>query len=183
MNRWLLLVAVLPLLAACASIPTPESPDDSLVIGYFALDFPDGFFAQSRRTFTSGIGLLIKNETTGRKFRLTTSNGYFQFLSNGTDGYTIMEYSLKERDPSGMYSVGGKLDRSFSTRTRSVVYLGHQTIVYSKPKNMYRSSGDSKENYWNFEKSNRHTYNEGQLLSYLVDAAPESPWLQYEVVH
>jgi len=183
MTKWMLLVAVMPLLFSCASMPAPEGPDDSLVIGYFALDFPEGFFEQSKRTFTSGVTLNIKNETTGGRFRLTTSKGYFQFLSNGSDSYLIEEYSFQERDQSGRYGVKGEVNRKFSTRTHSVVYLGHLTVVYTKPKATHKTSADLKSNYWAFKTSDDFKYNEGELLSYLRDKDPECPWLEYEVVH
>jgi hypothetical protein len=178
MNRWLLLVAVLPLLSACASIPSPESPDDSLVIGYFALDFPDGFFDKGRRTITSGVTLNFVNQTTGRKFWITTSNGYYQFLSNGTDSYTFASYKIE----SDRATVQSTVDKTFATKPRSVVYLGHLTLIYAKPKQTHKTSMDQKSNYWNFDTTANFLYNEGELRSYLREKDPDSPWLEYEVV-
>ncbi len=178
MNRWLLLVAVLPLLSACASIPAPEGPDDSLVIGYFALDFPDGFFDQNRRTITTGITLSFVNQSTGRKFSITTSNGYYQFLSNGADSYTFASYKVQ----SDRATIQSKIDKTFAAKPRSVVYLGHLTVIYAKPKATHETSLDQKANYWNFETSANFAYKEEELRSYLRDKDPENPWLAYEVV-
>ncbi len=179
MNRWLLLVAVLPLLSACASIPAPEGPDDSLVIGYFALDFPDGFFDQNRRTITTGITLSFVNQTTGRKFSITTSNGYYQFLSNGADSYTFASYKVQ----SDRATIQSAVNKTFAAKPRSVVYLGHLTVVYSKPKATHQTSMDQKTNYWNFDTSADFAYKDGELVGYLRDKDPENPWLEYEVVH
>jgi hypothetical protein len=64
MKQCLLAIGVAALLGSCASIPAPESPDDSLVIGYMALDFPDGYFEEGRRTIASGINLSIRQLAT-----------------------------------------------------------------------------------------------------------------------
>jgi hypothetical protein len=179
MNRWLLLAAVLPLLAACASIPEPEGPEDSLVIGYFALDFPDGFFDQNRRTITNGITLSFVNERSGNKFSVMTSQGYYQFLSNGTDSYSFAGFKI--RVDRG--TIQSNVNQKFAAKPHSVVYLGHLTVIYAKPQKTHEVSMDMKTHYWDYDISTNFTYNEGELQSYLKSRDPENPWLEYEVVH
>jgi hypothetical protein len=177
-KRWfVLIVGVLSLLAGCASLPVPESPEDSLVIGYFVLDFPDGFFEQNRHTFTSGVTLNFINETTGKKFWLITSEGYFQFLSNGTDSYAFESYKLETSNGS----VNGGIDKKFAAKPHSVLYLGQLTLIYAKPKKTYKTSMDLKTVYWEFQNSSNFAYNEEELRGYLQGKDPQCPWLEYEV--
>jgi len=178
MKKRLLIVAVFILSFSCASTPYPEGPDDSLVIGYLALDFPDGFFEQNRRTITSGITLTFVNQASGRKFGVTTSNGYFQFLSNGTDSYNFASYKVQ----SDRATIQSSVNKRFDTKPHSVVYLGHLTVIYSKPKQTHRASMDLKTRYWNYETSAKFDYSEEQLRTHLEDQDPESLWLEYEVV-
>jgi hypothetical protein len=172
-----LIVGVLSLMAGCASVPVPEGSDDTLVIGNFVLDFPDGFFDQNRRTIKSGVTLNFINESTGKKFWVLTSDGYFQFLSNGTDWYTFDSFSSK---PSG-YTVGGEIKKKFAVQPHSVAYLGQLTLIYAKPKQTYKTSMDQKTVYWDFEKSSNFAYNEEELRGYLQGEDPQCPWLEYEV--
>ena len=178
MSKWLFPIAAVPFLLACASIPAPEGPDDSLVIGCFTLDFPDGFFDQTKRTITSGVTLNFINETTGKKFWITTSDGFYQFLSNGTDSYLFDSYHLQ----SSGGSVGGEFNKNLPLKPHCVVYLGHMTVIYAKPQKTHKTSMDEKTVYWNYERSVKMLFNEGELRTYLSSKDPQSPWLDYEVV-
>jgi hypothetical protein len=179
MAKWMVLIGALGLLLGCASIPEPEGPDDSLVIGYLALDFPDGFFEENKRTIESLITLSFINETRGRSFRLTTKEGWFQFLSNGTDSYLYDYYEYK----SSSGSVRGQLQKKFAVRPRCVYYLGHLTITYNRPKLSTQGSLDPRTQYWDYDRSSSFSYNDEEVRNYLEFEDPASPWLAYEVQH
>jgi hypothetical protein len=178
MKKWLLLAGLLPFLGACTSVPDPLDPEDCLVIGYFALDFPDGFFDQPKRTITSGVTMNFTNETTGNKFWLITSRGYFQFLSNGKDWYTIDSFKIETADGS----IESAWNRKFAPKPHSVFYLGHLTLFYAEPKRTYKTSMGQRMVYWDFKTSSNLVYNEGELRSYLQNKGARSPWLEYAVV-
>lgn len=76
----LFLVAVLDVLS-CAGIPKPETPQDTLIIGSFVLDFPDGFFDDPSRAITSGIELTITNTTKDSSFSVRDRAKRLLFLS------------------------------------------------------------------------------------------------------
>lgn len=178
MKKRIAILGLLPLLLSCASFPEPEAPENSLVIGYLVLDYPDGYFEHGRRTFTSGITVNLTNQASGRKFWLTTSNGFFHFLSNGTDSYTLDTYKLSVEGATSE----GRLKRSFTTKPHSVVYLGHLTLTYAHPQKKV-SNLDTKLVYWDYEFSSSFKYNEGDLQTYLQSRDPDGPWQEYEVVH
>jgi hypothetical protein len=128
--RYLLapIVLIAMLLASCASIPEPENESSSLVIGSLILDFPDGFFGETPRTLDSGVYVHVVNTTQGTDFHVSTgSGGYFYFLSNGTDHYSIEDYSFDERSTASMIktvTLQGKIAHSFTASSRCVQYLG-----------------------------------------------------------
>lgn len=179
MKKCLLAVGLLAFLVSCASIPTPENPDDSLVIGYFALDYPDGWFDQAKRTIVSGVTLYFTNQSSGNKFWLTTSQGYFQFLSNGADSYSLEGYKVTvDRSTSS-----GDVSLKFTTKPHTVVYLGHHTMMHTDPQKTIRTTPEGRAIYWTYKRSINSQYKEGEMLTYLKSKDPESPWLEYEVVH
>lgn len=52
------------ILVSCASFPEPKEEGDSLVIGSFVVDFPDGFFNKAPRTVKEGVWIEFENITT-----------------------------------------------------------------------------------------------------------------------
>ena len=179
MKKGLLAVGLLAFLVSCASIPGPENPDDSLVIGYFALDYPDGWFDHGKRTITSGVTLYFANQSSGNKFWLTTSQGYFQFLSNGRDSYSLESYKVTvERSTSS-----GDIGLKFTAKPHTVVYLGHHLMIHSDPRKTTRTTPEGRATYWTYTRSIDSKDKEGEMLTYLKGKDAECPWLEYEVVH
>jgi hypothetical protein len=180
MKKWLALPGVLLLLSlllSCASSPAPENPEDSLVIGYFVLDYPDGYFDKPKRTFSSGITIYLTNQSTGRSFWVSTSGGYYQFLSNGTDTYSLDRYKHVVEGST----TSGTFNRRFTAKPHSVVYLGHSTLTYARPRQSVKT--DVKVIYWEFDTSHSGAFKDDEVLSYLKEKDPESPWLEYQIVH
>ena len=178
MRRHLLLLGVLLLCFSCASLPSPKGPNDSLVIGYLALDFPDGFFEHSKRAITTGINLKFLNETTGKSFWVSSSDGYFQFRSNGTDSYSLESFKVE----TSTGSIGETpVRRKLITRPHSLIYLGHLTVTYVRPTRKSMTS-DQQTACWDFAISSKLAHNEEELRAYLLSVDPGSPWLGYEIV-
>ena len=179
---WSALVVLLTL-GACAGMPEPEEAENSLVIGSLVLDYPDGFFDMKPCCFTRGVKLTILNTTTNRRFTLTTDDGYFYFLSNGTDEYVLVGYEYTKRTDKGEYNVGREVGRSFTPVPDSLVYLGHITITYSAPDQVSKERlGRKTTRYWDYDVSAKVDFTTDALLDYIRETEPESSWLTYELV-
>ncbi len=178
MKQAVLVFCILAALGACASFPQPEGEGNSLVIGYLALDFPDGYFNRPARTIRSGIRLHLRNESRQTDFSLMTSSGYYYFLSNGTDSYSLESYEYE--DTAERAKLGrSKIDLKFEITPGKVVYLGHLTISYKIPKLTLDSL--EKKTY-RFEVDSSVRWEKEETLLYIVGRDPDSRWLEYEVV-
>ena len=181
MKKLLVIVSVMVLLISCTTmLPLPEQEGNSLVIGSFILDFPDGFFDLSPRKFDSYVQLQFKNVTQGSSFTLRTRSGYFYFLTNGTDKY-ILEYFKLGQTTIGTtrYTFGGEmLNLQISTLPNKVIYLGH--IVFTEASPDVAKRRDITTTY-EFEPSSTVSWNRDLLLQY-ISAQHGAPWLDYEIV-
>jgi hypothetical protein len=179
----LVAVSVLFSLIACAGLPAPEGTEDSLVVGWFVVDFPDGYFNLPSRTISSNVKLHFENTTTGQSFSVSTWHGYFHFLSNGKDGYHLerFEYSGAETG-GGSFFFGNLLDIEFTAKPGKILHLGAIKFNYRHPKRMTRVSAGRNVDYYDFEESLDRTWDEEEAKEYLRSQDPESPWLSYEVV-
>ncbi len=183
MRKLILLIAVVMVaLVSCSSLPKPESEDDSLVIGSLVLDFPDGFFDRPPDKFSTGVQLRIVNQTQGTSFDVvTTSGGYFWFMSNGTDSYMLERYTLKTRTAGGTYSAGGILDYGWTVSPGRIDYIGHFVVTYKKPDKMVTSSPGERDTTWKFDRFLARKTQPGQVKALLSSKEPASPWNSYEV--
>jgi hypothetical protein len=182
MKTLLLAVGVLLVLGACASLPPPESDSSALVVGYLVEDYPDGFYNKAPRTLRHGINIGVRNLTQGTRFTVKTSDGYFYFLSNGTDNYLLEGYELEVKESGeGTYMVRGKLDRRFGATPGKLVYLGNLTITQAQPEKTIEKLG-GRETYWHFEASVDLQWKKQDLLEYLRGVDHESVWLEREIV-
>jgi hypothetical protein len=165
------ILALVAVVISCASapLPPPEQPSDSLIIGAFALDYPDGFFQFPAEKISRGITLTFVNKTTGARFDLlTATDGTFSFLSNGSDSYELVHYYWKENDPNRpfVYTLQNDLKYSFQPIPHVVYYLGHHSIVFVHPgKQETRQLGSKRD----------------LAVEFIRSTAPESEWLTYEV--
>jgi hypothetical protein len=177
------LVVLLLCLGACAGLPPPEEGESSLVIGSLVLDFPDGFYALKPCCFTRGVKLKILNATSGKRFSLTTNDGYFYFLSNGTDEYVLESYEYTKRTDKGESMVGSNVGQKFTPVPNSLVYVGHITITYAAPEKVDKDKlGRKTTTYWNYKISAGVDYDSDTLMEYIEETDPGSAWLSYELV-
>jgi hypothetical protein len=183
MKRFILMAGIAVLLFSCASLPEPESQGDSLVIGNLILDFPDGFFNQSRRTITSGVNIRLANLTKGTKFMLTTSPpGYFFFLTNGTDEFELESFEYRTEALGGRYNLGRTpMEIRIRNTPDKVIYLGHIKRSYTLPK-LVKSNMEGSRTSWNFEVKWSGTWDQEALRLYIAEISPDSPWLTHEVM-
>ncbi len=184
MKRFLLFAGIIAILFSCVGFPEPEGEANSLVIGNFILDFPDGFFQRTPRTFKHGVTLKFRNTTKNTNFSIKTSDGYFYFLTNGTDEYLFESFTFSKQYEDHEYSLGETpIGKKVSTRTGKVIYLGHITFTYSNPEITKRESkGRGKVTYYDYEKSISTKMDRNALIQYMKDIQQDSPWLVYEIV-
>jgi len=182
MKKLFLFAGVIALLCSCASLPEPENQGDSLVIGQFILDFPDGFFSEPPCKITSGITLHMVNETKDTRFTLTTSYpGYFYFLSNGSDDFKLESYEYQTQRTKTTYTLPRTpLDLKISTVPDKVIYFGNLTLSYLLPE-IKREYGD-RSTTWNYKHDVSIEWDKEAFLQFIKDKAPESQWLSREVV-
>ncbi len=178
--RCIIVLSVL-IAASCAGLPRPEGPDDSLVIGALVLDFPDGFFNFPAQTIGSHVDIVVENKIRGTKFAVsTTAGGFFSFLSNGADSYTLGSYSYITRQGSGgEYTIKGRLNYDFTPAQRSVNYLGHFTIRYTLPPNPAQQQSH-REIKWQYNAEFMRDVRQAEVREYLRTVEPDTPWLSYE---
>jgi hypothetical protein len=139
--------------SSCATLAKPESPPDSFVIGSLVLDFPDGFFTEAPRTIDSGVTVEITNKTRGTRFALLTSaGGYFSFVGNGGNQYSIESYRFSGKTKTEVLPLEGKISYLFTATSHTVDYVGHFTVRYGKPRQLEDKSADAKSGHlWQFE--------------------------------
>jgi hypothetical protein len=172
--------ACLFLLGACAGVPAPENEQSTLVIGSFILDYPDGLFDFAARTVASGVYLTVKNNTKGSSFTMrTTEGGYFYFLSNGSDSYSLVGYRY-EFTAAGRqeYTMRGGIGGNFTVVPGQVCYLGDIVFRQTKPtkgeEGMYAGT---KQTSWQYETTATRDDKRGQAVDFLRKQDPQSPWL------
>ncbi len=183
MKKLLWIGLIILLISGCAGLPEPEGSGSSLVIGFLELDFPDGFFSLSPnptpKTFNSKIKLFILNTTTNQSFTTSTSNGYFYFLSNGTDVYKLERYQfVKEVPGAGTYTINRNMNYNFTPIPDKVVYLGDIIYTYTKPDKI---SEKNEQSLWNYGVSAKVNYDTDSMLEYLREKNPECSWLSYKI--
>lgn len=173
-------LAVGALLASCASVPKPEGESDTLVVGSFVSEFPDGFFGDPGRTLETNLRLDFTNLTSGQDFSVVTGkNGYFYFLSNGSDKYELTGYSFRENVERETFSGGNTLSYKFGPSSRCVHYLGHWVLTNANP-GMKNATGTGTQT-WSYEYSIDRTFKTDEMRDYLQKEAADSVWLSYEV--
>ena len=114
MKKMFLAGLIALLLISCAGIPEPEESGNSLIIGSIILDFPDGFFDGASTTITRSIKVKLLNTTKKRSFTLSTIDGYFYFLTNGTDSYVLESFEFEKfiKIKNTIYTLGKNINKS-----------------------------------------------------------------------
>jgi len=134
------LIAFLPVwMAACASLPAPGSPDDSLVIGSFSLYFPEGgYFDSGVWEIDRGIELDAQDLTTGQWIPMFLSGGDFWFLAHSGDTYEIVSARAEVEFGSRTYVFGErKIGLKIDAQAEKVLSLGEIRLTYNKVKDTW----------------------------------------------
>jgi ankyrin repeat protein len=150
MGRLAILSLVVLLFSACIGLPHAENESDTLVIGSFIIDFPDGFLMEQPKTIDSRITLTVKNLTKEKSFTILTHEaGYFWFLCNGKDSYELEKFSWEDTTYSGhKFTLESKINYSFKTVPQHVLYLGHYALHYRQPEKQNPSAnGTGQRNF------------------------------------
>jgi hypothetical protein len=147
-----LLTAVL-MSCASAPFPEPERISDSLVIGAFSADFPDGYKADTVRfavstSFTEGVRLYFHNISQHNDFYAEVDgNGYYHFLSNGTDEFLLTSFSYTKKIATMITLISGEINIHIENVPGSLLYLGHTSFIFSNPQEGRKVQ--KLETYWN----------------------------------
>ncbi len=181
MKKYLILLVVsLLLLTACSTIPEPSKNSESLVIGSFILDFPDGYFDGPKRTIDSNVTLKFYNKTTGEDYAKRTKNGYFAFVANTSDEIELYEYYYEHTSGRTTTSLGGSLEKEFCILADKINYLGDLKITYRAGKVV---SGDRESSTYHFNRDYSIGYNSAAAKNHLVDELVESEWLKDDIIN
>jgi hypothetical protein len=122
------------LLASCAGLPAPQTPQESLVVGSFVLDFPDSFFDRAPRTIDTQVELDFRDITKGTSFPIFTSNGRFWFVASGSDEYVLDSSEFSSWMQSHGYHVGNReIGLRIPTAPGKILDLGDIRLVYRNP--------------------------------------------------
>ena len=86
----------------------------------------------------------------------TGPNGYYTFISNGHDTYSLERYHYEETIISQRVTLQGKLGMPVLVSPGKVRYVSALTITYARPNRSYKEA--VKTNLWNFELSSSWKY-------------------------
>ena len=174
-----LFVPIALLLVSCAGFPKPASGSDTLAIGSFIVDFPDGFYGGSPRTIDWPIKLEIMNSSTSEAFKVITKpGGYFYFVTNGRDTFVLKSCSYNLETGSGSYSGGANLSYKITVDPGCVQYLGHFKVTNS---DMHQVTDENSRRTWTTKLSWSQENKKSEAKQYLQDNAQDTPWLTYEI--
>ena len=171
------------LLLSCATLPKAERETDSLVVGSFVMDYPDGFFGEPPRSINSGVRLQFTNRTRNTQFAVTTASpgGYFTFLGTDTDEYelTSFSYDITVDTLHLRVSGGGNVSYRFSDIPRCVLYVGHLVATFGHPRLVKETGAHSSS--WDFDRSLRQDNRQSEVPDYLQGVDPDTPWLSVDL--
>ncbi len=182
MKRVILLLACIAVFFSCKSLPKPGNDTDSLVIGGFTWEFPDGFFELAPKTLTNDITLGMVNLSNGKRFSIRVSNGYFTFLAHGNDQY-MLQYA-KYKSPGGpkIYTLGYNLNLQINSKPKRIIYVGHIRLLFSRPEKVEAKGKDAAiYTSWYFRKRLVIENKIAELQKYLTKNARNTSWRNYTV--
>jgi hypothetical protein len=184
MKKALLLLLVIAAFFSCKSLPSPQDPADSLVIGGFTWDFPDGFFEAPSRTIANGITLGFVNLTTARQFKVKVTDGYFYFLCHGNDTY-MLQYATYE-SPGGpkTYTIGYNLNLRIEGKPERIIYMGHLKILFANPEQVQAKEQPGViQTTWRFRESYAIENHIKDVKSFLEENDREHKWRDYKILN
>ncbi len=192
-------------LLSCSTLPGPNSPDVSLVIGTFSMSFPGKFFDTQHTVINSDIELDIRDVTAGRTFSKFLYNGHFAFLAQPGHTYELAGSRANMLDGSRRYILGWRpIGLKIEPSAGRVLSLGNVTMTYAAQKDTLAfrpevdyeliAMGSSAEGtspgavgahikddkYYDVSVS--QAWDDAALQSYMKEQNPSSPWLSREIV-
>jgi len=196
------------LLESCASLPDPQTPEDSLVIGYFSLYFPDEYFNSGQSVIVRNIELDIRDLTTGRWIVRFLSDGNFQFLAHGGDTYSLVSSRANLLNGSMRYVFGPRpINLRIDPVPGKVLSLGKIQLNYRPVEDSFTfhpkidfsirgggggggmsgtprtfGGGGAAVIGQAFNVSISQTWDDADLLSYMKRVAPTTPWLFRDIL-
>ena len=174
-------IAIAAAMLSCAGFPEPAVDGNSLVIGSFILDFPDGFFDRPPAKFDMNVKLSFRNVTQNKRFDIYTNRGYFYFQTNGTDQYVLEDFNLQKiKIGNSMYSFGGDpINMRITNSPNKIIYLGDIVYTYAAPGDTSRKA---RTTYYNYVPSVHVDWDKEVLGQYIERQNPDSRWLDCEVI-
>ncbi len=204
MKALVFLAAAAALLASCSALPEPRADLDSLVIGSFSLDCPQGFFGGPTKSFDTQVELGFRDISTGARFSVFTwAGGWFSFPTLGSDGY-LLEYSqyLEERGDTTLVVGPRAIGILVPASPGKVVYLGDIHLTYSPREDLRGPLGRNDQlDYeidasitgkppfmqhhvtdWTYDVAMSRQWDQAGMVAHLRRAAGSSAWLSREIV-
>jgi hypothetical protein len=174
-------IAIATAMLSCAGFPEPAEDGNSLVVGTFLLDFPDGFFDTPPRKFDMNVKLSFRNVTQNSRFDVYTNRGYFFFQTNGTDQYVLEDFNLQKiKIGNSMYTFGGDpINLKIANSPNKIIYLGDIVYTYNAPEDTSRRG---RTTYYSYVPSVQVDWDTDALRQYIEQNNPDSAWLTREIV-
>jgi len=193
------------LLLSCSSLPAPQAPGDSLVIGYFSMIFPGEYFDSALTTIDSNIELDFRDLTTGHWVLQFLNGGHFRFLARGGHTYELVNSRAHLENGSRTYIFGPRqIGLKIEPSPGKVLSLGRIQLTYTRSKDTFtfhpevdyeiRSAGgfsglspglasSMTRNVAAYDVSPSQTWDDTDLRTYMKKLDPSSPWLSRDIVH
>lgn len=169
------------LLVSCATLPAPQGPESSLVVGNMVIDFPDGFFDLAPTTLDQHVELTFRDVSDNKNITVYTANGgFYYFLADPGKTYRLESCSAKVSGAHGTYSTGHlRLNWAFTVEPRKLVYLGHYFIIFRAPK-VVEAHGNRSN--WDYDIHSQFLLKPDSMRQFISDTQADSPWVSYELV-
>jgi hypothetical protein len=125
--------------------------------------------------FTGGVKLHFRNISQNHDFIVVTDEeGHYKFLSNGSDEYLLSGFSFSRKIADWRYDAEGELNIKVENAPASIVYLGHSSFIFSKPRSGRRG----------FQLSLEVDWDSPSLLEYIEYKCSQNScvWLDYKII-
>jgi hypothetical protein len=180
MKKSFVFLTLLSLLSAagCSTLPAPKTENDSLVVGSFVVDFPDSFFGGGPRKIINGVRLDFMNNNTGEKLILLTSNGFFRFITNGSDDYIFTSFSFEEEYDNHIITIGPvPLRIPLLGVAAKVLYAGHTVVTFSQPEVLgFTDDAGMTKKTFNYKQTLSTDWKEEAVSEFLKQFGAENTW-------
>ncbi|HUX12730.1 MAG TPA: hypothetical protein VMW87_06855 [Spirochaetia bacterium] len=181
MRKWIIAMCAVAVLASCASFPSPEGPQSTLVVGNLRLEFPDGFFGMAPRTIENSIRLKFTDVTTETSFTvLTSGGGYFYFDANPGDTYRFESWDGSSETSQGRVSLGpAMVGAQFPAVPGKIVYFPHLLFTFASPK---RAQTTGENSSWHYKISHSAESRPEEVRQFLLRNPEGMAWMSHDLV-